>query len=399
VSEETEGEATTDDLAGALRQFGEALGTRRPAPTVTVSENEEVPAESGQPERMPIPVGDVETSLAFPIADLEISQPIPFLEFTEMFSRIGNLPITIDLDALAASDLDLDSPVQLVRKETSIGEVLQMVTNPHQLALVARDGHLLISWPEDARTRLVAVQYKLAGGAPGATHTLAEMLREIVSPESWQGMEGAGTVDMDGDQLTVTQTLQVHYHVGLLLERLKVARMQDPAGEKRLPRVPAARAQLSRPISLNFTRETPLGTILRRLGQEAGMHIQVDWVATHPAGWSAASLTTLVADENAFSQVLSVFLDSMKLDYRIVDATTIQVSTSEQLAARHEIELHDIATWMEEKSAAEVVMQVQAMLGRDSAGGIIVDMPSRQLLVRASQADQVRIHRRIHPRP
>ncbi|MFP6751521.1 MAG: hypothetical protein VB855_07590, partial [Pirellulaceae bacterium] len=187
VALESSEEATTDDLAGALRQFGNALGTQPPAPAATISEDEMAPVETVQPERMPIPVGDIEASLAFPIADFEMVEPISFLDFTEMFSRIGNFPITLDLDALAASDLELQTPVQLVRKETNIEDVLQLITSPHQLALVPRDGHLLIGWPEEARTRLLEVQYKLPGGAPGTTHTLAEMLREMVSPESWQG--------------------------------------------------------------------------------------------------------------------------------------------------------------------------------------------------------------------
>jgi hypothetical protein len=401
VAQESSEEATTDDLAGALRQFGNALGTQRPAPAATISDDEMAPVETVQPERMPIMVGDIETSLAFPIADLEIIGPMSFLDFTEMFSRIGNFPITLDLDALAASNLELQTPVQLVRKETSIEEILQLITSPHQLALVPRDGHLLIGWPEEARSRLLEVQYKLPGGVPGATHTLAEMLREMVSPESWQAMEGAAlpSIELEGDQLTVRQTLQVHYHLHLLLERLHAARTQDPAGQKRLPRVAAAAEELAQPISLNFSRETPLAVILHRLGQEAKMNILVDWVATYPAGWAPTSPTTLVADRNTLSQVLTVFLDSMKLDYRIVDARTIQISTPEQLASQDELELHGISALLEDKPAVDIVTQVQAMLGRESAAGIIVDMPSRHLVLRASQADQVRIHQWLHPQP
>ncbi|MFP6752715.1 MAG: hypothetical protein VB855_13630 [Pirellulaceae bacterium] len=199
--------------------------------------------------------------------------------------------------------------------------------------------------------------------------------------------------------MTVRQTLQVHYHLRLLLERLDAARTQDPAGQKNLPRVAAAAEELAQPISLNFSRETPLVVILHRLGQEAKMNILVDWVATYPAGWAPTSPTTLVADRNALSQVLTVFLDSIKLDYRIVDNRTIQISTPEQLAAEDELELHEISALLEDKPAVDIVRQIQAMLGRESAAGIIVDMPSRHLVLRASQADQVRIHQWLHPQP
>jgi uncharacterized membrane protein affecting hemolysin expression len=139
--------------------------------------------------------------------------------------------------------------------------------------------------------------------------------------------------------------------------------------------------------------------ILKRLGKEAGMKFTVNWMATHAAGWSATSPTTLVTDETPLSQVLRVLLDSLDLDYRIVDATTIQVSTPEQLATESEVELHDIAGLLSEKQADEIVMLVQQMLGRDTAAGLIVDLPSQHLVVRASQADQVRIHQWLHPQP
>ncbi|MDP7204751.1 MAG: hypothetical protein QGH11_04240, partial [Pirellulaceae bacterium] len=151
--------------------------------------------------------------------------------------------------------------------------------------------------------------------------------------------------------------------------------------------------------SLNFSREIPLSVILDHLGQEAKMNILVDWVATYPAGWGPSSPTTLVADRNPLSQVLTIFLDSMNLDYRIVDNRTIQISTPEHLATRHEIELHEISALLEEKPAMDIVTQVQAMLARETTAGIIVDMPSRHLVLRASQADQARVHRWLHPQP
>ena len=401
VAEQGGEEATTDDLAGALRQFGNALGAQRPAPVEMRSDDDVDPVETVQPDRIPIAVGDVEAALAFPIADFEMAEPMSFLDFTEMFSRIGNFPITLDLDALAASTLDLETRVQLVRKETTIEDVLRLITSPHQLALAPRDGHLLIGWPEDARTRLVEVQYKISGGVPGTTHTLEELLREMVSPESWQGMEGAAmpSMELEEDLLTVRQTLQVHHHLRILLERLHAARSQDPTDLKKLPRVAAAAEKLAQPISLNFSREIPLAVILHRLGQEAKMNILVDWVATYPAGWGPSSPTTLVADRNPLSQVLTIFLDSMNLDYRIVDNRTIQISTPEHLVARDEIELHAISALLEEKPAVDIVTQIQAILGRESTAGIIVDMPSQHLVLRASQADQVRIHHWLNPQP
>ncbi|MFP6650181.1 MAG: hypothetical protein VB817_11995, partial [Pirellulaceae bacterium] len=355
--------------------------------------------EVAMPERLPIPLVNVEAGLAFPIADLEISGPISFHEFTRMFSRYGNLPITIDLDALAASDLQLDSPVQLIRKNTTIEEVLQLVIQPHELALATTDGHLVIGWTEAARTQLPSVDYPVPGGPPSTTHDLAQMLRELFGPESWKGTGGSGTIEMEGEVLKVMQTPQQHYHLDLFLKRLNEARKSEPGAEPILPRVPAAGELLSQPISLNFGRETALDMILKRLGEEAGMKITVNWMATHAAGWSATSQTTLVADETPLSKVLRVFLDSRELDYRIVNATTIQVSTPEQLATESEVELHDIARHLGDRDATEIVKLVQQMLGRNTAEGLIVDLPSKRLLARASQADQVRIHQWLHPQP
>jgi hypothetical protein len=225
------------------------------------------------------------------------------------------------------------------------------------------------------------------------------MLRELVAPQSWQGTGGSGMIQSAGGIVKVRQTRQLHYHVSLLLKRLNQVRKEDSSGGPILAPVPAARARLSQPISLNFSRNTPLEVILKRLEDEAGIHITVNWMAVHLAGWSATSPATLVTDKNPISEVLRVFLNSLELDYRIVDATTILVSTSKQLAGESEIGLHDISGLLSEKQAGEIVVLVQAMLGRETADGLIVDLPSQHLLVRASQADQVRIDQWLHPQP
>jgi hypothetical protein len=391
-------EATTDDLAGALRNFGEALATSQPAPMVTVT-----PEGGGQdvvePQRAAIEVLDVAAGLAFEIAHLEISEPMSFLEFTELVSEISNLPITIDLDALAASDLQLDSPIQLARKDITLGDLLKLVTDAHQLAVIASEGHLLISWNEQARSKLVTVDYTVPGGAPDMSHDLPGMLKELIAPQSWQEAGGIGMTGTAGDVIRVAQTRQWHVEIKKLLGQLNTARKDDPEAEPILPRVASVQDMLSQPISLNFSRETPLGTILRRLGQEAGLNITVDWIATHPVGWSAASTTTLVTDKDPLSTVLRVFLADLHLDYRIVDATTIQVSVPEKTAGRSEVELHDVSSLLGEKSPKEIILLAQAVLGRDESTGILLDIPSGRLLVRANQVDQLRVHQWLNPVP
>jgi hypothetical protein len=390
--------ATTDDLAGALRNFGEALATSQPAPMVTVTS--EAGGQDGvEPQRVAIEVVDVAAGLAFEFAHLEISGPMSFLEFTELVSGISNLPITIDLDALAASDLQLDSPIQLSRKDITLGDLLKLVTDAHQLAVIASEGHLLISWNEQARSKLVTVDYTVPGGAPDMSHDLPGMLKELIAPQSWQEAGGIGMTGTAGDVVRVVQTRQWHIEIEKLLGQLNTARKDDPEAEPILPRIASVQDMLSQPISLNFSRETPLGTILRRLGQEAGLNFTVDWIATHPVGWSAASTTTLVTDKDPLSTVLRVFLDDLHLDYRIVDTTTIQVSVPEKTVGRSEVELHDVSRLLGEKSPKEIVLLAQAVLGRDESTGILVDMPSGRLLVRANQVDQLRVHQWLNPEP
>jgi hypothetical protein len=97
--------------------------------------------------------------------------------------------------------------------------------------------------------------------------------------------------------------------------------------------------------------------------------------------------------------VLRVFLADLHLDYRIVDATTIQVSVPEKTAGRSEVELHDVSSLLGEKSPKEIVLLAQAVLGRDESTGILVDIPSGRLLVRANQVDQLRVHQWLNPVP
>jgi hypothetical protein len=186
-----------------------------------------------------------------------------------------------------------------------------------------------------------------------------------------------------------------------LCERLRVARGLSPRSRYGADLFQAAsRSSLGAPVldgtvRLTFSQPTPLGAIVRRLQEATGTKILIDWQALATAHWALRAEATLSADGIPLRDALDALLTPMDLNYRVIDATTLQITTPLILYTRAELELYPVKELLSEGGTGEeLIHRIQNAMGGElfrgarPLGSIYLDKPSGHLVARMPQPYQ-----------
>jgi hypothetical protein len=342
------------------------------------------------------------------VAGIEFRET-PLGSLLRLITSISTIPISVDFDALARTKTTLAAPVSLQLSDTNVGGVLEAALEPYGLDVVEDDGHLIVTTPPtegEPRVREHSVADFTAGDAE-SPQELADLVIAFVAPLSWESVEAAGTIAIKGDALVVSQAGNVQYEVALFLDRLRVARGMAPRGDflrpqlTTAPRAEAARQRLAAPIKANFFQPTPLAHILPRLEEQAAVHIVVDWRAAARVGWSPQAETTLSCNAQPLGDALVAMLEPMDLTYRVVDESTLEITTVQGMSSLLETEFYPVGDLVGEAlSGQQIVDSLSAAMGRHwlrgGAGGAIhFDQPSGCLIVALPPSAHTHLSRMI----
>ena len=297
---------------------------------------------------------DVAARLQDPIPSIQFND-VPLVDVVHFLTQFSTVPITFDLSSLQLSRTSPAARVSFQATDTTVGKLLTEVLQPRQLTYQQRDGYVIV-------TRRAADSFR------SLTHDVGDMLAsdsdaqfvktlllDGVDPESWLSRGGQGGIVVEGQKMAVHQTESNQLSVLLLLERLRLARglpRQKPFSDPYLysqPRFQLADAKLAQPVTLNAARENSLLSVLGRIGQQAGLHIVVDWRSLRGERWAPDSPTSLAVAELPARETLDQLLLPMGLTYRVFDATTIEVMAISALPP--EVEMYSTAVEIDELRA------------------------------------------------
>ena len=369
------------------------------APIVAPSADENTIAGRPEPTKRTVDVGK---QLAVQLPAIEFDGTT-LADFLAVISRLTTVPITIDLDALAWARVNLDTPVSVKLEDATIEEILAAALGSIRLSTVveAHDVLVTVKSRKDAlRQHRFPVEDLLE--AENAKQPLAAMVQQFVHPDTWAVHGGNATLSLDAKELVVSQTDQGLLDVLLFLEQLRVARglLQQTKYPHELLQVESptlmAIAAVDQRVSLNFSQPTALADILKRLGNEVGMRIVVDWRMAGQMGWSPATETTLVVEEKSLEDSLNALLRPLKLGFRIVNTRTIQVTTGERIARRRHLEMYPLPT-SSNMTATDIANQVRNLpaLSDEARATIHVDTRSEYLLAWLTQTEHVALARAV----
>jgi hypothetical protein len=391
----------SDTPAGPPEASGVAVSADRVPPEEMSAEPEE-PATRPRPERKKV---DLPARLADRIAEIEF-QGQPLEEAIRMLSNLSTIPITLDPEALIWSRITPGTPVKAKLTDTTVEGVLVEVLKPFRLELAMADEQVVVT--RSPALRLIKCPVgDLTGGDAAQQQQLIAFFEQLAAPGSWKSAGGAGSMTPQGDVLLIENTELAYGEVMQVCERLRIARGSRPKSvfpaelfELEL-RSEQAAPRLATPITLNFSQPTLLATILDRLAKESGTTILVDWQAAADAGWSLEADATLTLKKTPLRDALAQLLKPMDLTYRVVDRTTLQVTTAKAIEQQPEIEVHpvgDLAATAEE--AEPLIERLQSSLAgpaaaenESTAASVVLryDEASKTLFALLPQPKQLRL--------
>lgn len=333
---------------------------------------------------------------AIPLAAIDLGE-ISLLDFLEFASKVSGLSITVEPDAIEATGVDLSALLTVRGEATDIGTLLTETLAPLKLAPRRMGDSIEITLA--AETPLTSESYKVEGLGSFVRDRmplLIEVIRAMVAPEAWDGVEGA-IIESNASDLKVTQAPIVQWRLSQFLQRWKetIAPVEGESASKILgpqARRDAARELLQRRISLEHLQPIRLTALADELGNAAGCRVLIDWRALENAGWNLdTEVPCNVLDEPLWSALDST-LRPAGLAARVLDATTLQITTANDLLGRPEIEFHSVRGLLEtgvtpQELAERLPIVFKAVGTQDPERRFFFD-PETALLITALPAPQ-----------
>ncbi len=337
---------------------------------------------------------------------------MPLADAVDLLASLSTAPISFDTDAMRRLGVTPRDPVSVNQAGKNFGEILEYVASSRGLIPLIEDGQVLLTCPADQRETLRQSRYSigdLTENDPEEVAALAELVRTLVAPDSWQARGGRGTIAPNGNTLGILQTAEVHYRIVVFCEKLRIARglplrsRYDPKRFRLTTRTAEAAEVLTASMTANFLEPNPLGRIVAYLEDQAGIDLLLDHPTLYLAGITPDLEATLNVDKQPVSVALDELLGPLGLAYRVVDGTTVEVSTRASITAKLELEFYPIGELLAKQEGAttatalieRIKSRVAGSTWNDAGGpGVLhFDRPAGCLIVLQSQPVQAEIER------
>jgi hypothetical protein len=389
-----------------LRAFGALLEDSEAAP------EEMGPFEAIPPGKSPVakpglsrpPPRDVNVDdrLADSFEQIEFNA-VPLNDFLAFLADYSTIPITLDPDVLPWFGLTPAAPVSIRSEKATVADVLEGALAPLKLGFVIVDDQLLVTRVAPPGAPLREVDFDLSDLAAddGQLVQIREMIQALIAPESWSAAGGSGTVEIRESTLGVRQPEVILFEVLSFVERLRVARGKplrrglDPGLFDLGTRLERIRPRLAQPVSVSYLRPTRFSKIVRRIADDTGTHLLIDWRTLADVGWNPDAEVKFTVADVPLDTALSQLLDPMDLDVRVVDGTTLQITTTRALEQHVDLEFYQVADLLESGLDAETLIQnAKDALGEAAfrenggLGALRLDAPSQYLLAALPQPQQ-----------
>ena len=169
-------------------------------------------------------------------------QETPLDDVVQIIQRQHRVPIRLDRRALDDVGIGTDTPITFTGRGLSLRSAIELILRELELTYQVKNESLVITTPEEAECELTTVVYPVSDlvrfrDSDDADYdTLIDMITTTVAPQAWDTVGGPGSIEgmqyQDTDVIILSQTQDVHRHIGSLLEKLRsVAQSKSPDGK------------------------------------------------------------------------------------------------------------------------------------------------------------------------
>jgi len=317
-----------------------------------------------------------------------------------LIETISSVPVTLEPAALELARMRTTDKVDLKQVKTNPQSILQAIFEPHGLA-VSQGKHGFIVSSQAADT-LEKRSYDISEIIPDShsADRFAELLQNVISPESWSRDEGIGTgvIDATDGKLEILQTAANHRQIEDLLKKIRFAKGLDSAAEpaeKMRPLHQIALEALNAPTEVEFILPDKLADLVAKIAKQQGLSIVIDWESLYENGWNLQTEVPFGAPKETLRDSFENLLVAMKLSMVAHGDGLFAITSPEKAAMTTTIEVYSIDTIVSDevtakKLAGQVQRIVAAELAANPAAGFFINTDGGFFLVaKLSQNKQI----------
>lgn len=270
-------------------------------------------------------------------------------------TSITGVPITLDTDSVLAhletkESNTLNPKISIDLKDIDFDAVIDALIGPQGLIKSIDEKHgLTIHAP--AVTEFVERKHRLPN-FPQADNTanqkFVSAVQGLFSPQSWVQEQNPATIELEGNELSVNNTIPVHRQIDAFITKIQAAidltnNPENLEAQKILQsKWNAAAEHLQQPAGLQKSTDMLLTEMLNRLLDKTNVTVLVDWEQLMLMGWTPATKVPGHVAEEHVGEVLKQLARSMNVTIRAIDATTMEVTTFEKSAQTVDTEVYHL---------------------------------------------------------
>ncbi|MCE9552763.1 MAG: hypothetical protein K8T91_05230 [Planctomycetes bacterium] len=340
--------------------------------------------------------------LALPLAGIKMPAT-PLRVLLDTIGALGAVKIQCDGATLGRVGMTLDDPATVEIQAASLAEVLGQVLKSHGLTFVATGDRVVVTVPGLQDAPLARVRYAVEDLEVdnGKLTPLADLIRTVVHPKTWQSQGGRAKLAVVEGALVVEQSAEAHWQILQLCEKLRVAR--GLATRSRIDSewlVPQLRSNalagaLGRKVSVQAADGVPLTEIVRLLAARGGVAIEIDELSLARYGINPQAKAKIHIEDLPLPKTLDQLLTPLGLAWQPIGPKTLSITTSETLRSSPMVEVYSFGQNAKAGEAMVAKLRREVAPGSwlpDGGEGIVVfDSASRALVVSQPYPIQVQV--------
>ena len=300
------------------------------------------------------------------------------IDYLRFVSQLSTIPIALDPYSVRMANVQPATPIRVSSSRKSMDALLTEVLQPRKLAFQPGDRYLVIKsrYSLEGLPRNIKHQVSdLTSNDLETARQLADDITRLISPGAWEDAGGLGRCTVSEGVIDVHQSLETHFAINELLERLRMARglaQRRPNQQRSLtPTWTRAGDRLTASLTYRQFGPIPFMSLLARIEQQADVILLPDWEELTRHGlFPDHVIDSFMADGVTLEKALRDWLLPLGLTFRPFDEDVFQITTIESADRRFLVEFY-----RREQLAEPVDVEVRRVADQES-GYLLISAPS-----------------------